>query len=209
MPRQNRITPFGEIVANPARGTLMGNRGCLHNEHGQLGAARWRHQAWVSCVLEFRGWHREIMTPNRYTELFFTDDAVALAAGHRPCGTCRRADYQRFREAFGRAHPGLEAPASPQAMNRTLHADRVNSRTRQQVTYTARLSTLPDGVFFCLPDTDTALVKRAGEVFAWSFTGYRSVPAPENQTVTVLTPKTIVETIRSGYTPTVFAISGR
>ncbi|MDG1416571.1 MAG: hypothetical protein P8P99_02085 [Maricaulis sp.] len=200
MPRQNRITPFGEIVAHSARGTLMGNRGCLHNEHGQLGQRRWGHQAWVLCVLEYRGWHREIMTPNRYTELFFTDDAVALAAGHRPCGTCRRADYQRFREAFGRAHQALPAPASPQVMNRALHADRVDSRTRRQITYSAQLSTLPDGVFFCLRETEPALVMREGQTFAWSFGGYQPVLDPIDQTVTVLTPKGTVEAIRAGYT---------
>lgn len=199
MPRQNRITPFGEIIAHPSRGTLMGNRGCLHDAHGQLGARRWRHQAWVSCVLEFRGWHREIMTPNRYTELFFTDDAVALAAGHRPCGTCRREDYKRFREAFQRAHPALQRPASPALMNGTLHADRVDSRSRRQITHIAPLATLPDGVFFCLPGKDSARVKQAGKVFAWSFEGYRAVAAPGEPSVTVLTPKAVVDTIRAGY----------
>ena len=93
MPLQNRVTPFGEITAQPWRGALMGNRGILHDAQGRLGTARWRHNNWVCCVTEFRGRHRAPMpppgSPTRYTALFFRDEACALAAGHRPCAECR------------------------------------------------------------------------------------------------------------------------
>src|SRR5688500_15168681 len=97
MPLQNRVTPFGEIEAAPARGLFMGNRGILHDANQQLGRARWRHKSWVTCLLSFKDRRREVMAPRRYTELFFCDEAVALAAGHRPCAECRREDYERFR----------------------------------------------------------------------------------------------------------------
>ncbi|WP_417481596.1 hypothetical protein [Maricaulis sp.] len=199
MPLQNRVTPFGEILAHPARGTLMGNRGCLHDEHRQLGEKRWAHQAWVACALTFKDWQRQIMRPGVYTELFFTDEAVALAAGHRPCGTCRHADYIAFQQAFGRARPELGERPSPAAMNRLLHADRVHSRSRTQITHKAPFERLPDGVFFTLPGGDGALVGQRGRVFAWSFDGYQPSPVEPAGEVCVLTPRIIVDVLRAGY----------
>ena len=99
-PLQNRVTPFGEIVSAPWRGALMGNRGCLHDGDGHLGVRRWRHQHWVCCLTAFRGRVRDPMPAGRWTALFFWDEAVALAAGHRPCGQCRYVDYQRFKSAW-------------------------------------------------------------------------------------------------------------
>ena len=104
MPLRNRVTPFGEIEVHPARGTLMGNRGILHGDDRTLGARRWAHRAWIVCVLSFRGRRRVVMTPGRYTELFFLDEAVALAAGHRACAECRNAAYRRYRELWREAH---------------------------------------------------------------------------------------------------------
>src|ERR1700684_4119617 len=95
-PLQNRVTPEGEIVADPARGTLMGNRGCLHRADRTLGVARWRSKMWICCVLQWRDVRRDVMRPGRWTALFFLDEATALAAGHRPCGYCRRADHRWF-----------------------------------------------------------------------------------------------------------------
>ena len=101
MPLQNRVTPEGDIIATPARGTMMGNRGgAFHTPEQTLGPRRWRTKAWICCVLEFKGRHRAVMQPNRYTELFFLDEATALAAGHRPCFECRRRDALRFAEAW-------------------------------------------------------------------------------------------------------------
>src|SRR5262252_6911123 len=104
MPRQNRITPFGEIVAVPERGTMMGNRGALHDADGRI-RRHWQVKRWLICRLEFNGRHRQVMAPDRYTELFFLDEATALAAGHRPCAECRHARFLDFCTAWGRAHP--------------------------------------------------------------------------------------------------------
>ncbi|MDB5560081.1 MAG: hypothetical protein JWQ36_3015, partial [Enterovirga sp.] len=106
MPRQNRVLPTGEIVALPFRGAFMGNRGILHDEAGRLGRARWRHPHWIICRLAFKGRRRAIMAPRRYTELFFPDEAVALAAGHRPCAECRRDAFGAYRSALARAEGG-------------------------------------------------------------------------------------------------------
>ena len=103
MPLQNRVTPAGEIVADAGRGLMMGNRGCLHGPDRQLGTARWRSQAWICCVLEWRGVRRDPMRPGRWTALFVLDEATALAAGHRPCGFCRRPDFLDFAGAGGEA----------------------------------------------------------------------------------------------------------
>jgi hypothetical protein len=98
MPLQNRVTPLGELVADPARGLVYGNRGCLHDETGRI-RRRYNGRRWIACRLEFRGWRRRpLMQPGRFTELFFLDEATALAAGHRPCALCRRGDYDHFGE---------------------------------------------------------------------------------------------------------------
>jgi len=115
---QNRVTPFGEIVATPARGLSMGNRGILHDDRRRLGRRRWTHKAWICCVTEFRGRRRQVMAPGRYTELFFLDEAVALAAGHRPCFECRRAAANAFAACWG------GEPRAPD-MDRVLHAERL------------------------------------------------------------------------------------
>ena len=110
MTLQNRVTPRGEITAHPARGTMMGNRGGrLHDEARRLGARRWVSRAWICCVIAFRGRRRRVMGAG-YTELFFLDEAVALAAGHRPCAECRCAAFDAFREAWGEAHGPVRAP---------------------------------------------------------------------------------------------------
>src|SRR5262244_4115988 len=135
MPLQNRVTPAGEIVADAGRGLMMGNRGCLHGRDRQLGASRWRSKLWICCVLEWKGVRRDPMPPGRWTALFFLDEATALAAGHRPCAYCRRADYDAFAEACRRAH-GARLRASE--MDAILHVERVDSRTRRQRTRLVR-----------------------------------------------------------------------
>ncbi len=105
-PLQNRVTPFGEIIATPERGMWMGNRGgCFHDAEQRLTASRWVNTHWITCRLEFKGWHREVMQPRRYTELFFLDEATAFAAGHRPCFECRRHDAKAFQSAWVAANP--------------------------------------------------------------------------------------------------------
>ncbi|WP_245639095.1 hypothetical protein [Rubellimicrobium mesophilum] len=129
MTLQNRVLPTGQIVAIPIQGTFMGNRGILHRGDGTLGPARWRHPHWICCVLSFKDRHRPVMTPGHYTELFFHDEAVALAAGHRPCAECRRRDHLLFLEAWRLAHG--ERPKAAE-IDRRLHATRVEPQTRCQ-----------------------------------------------------------------------------
>ena len=200
-PLPNRVAPTGEICAHTARGTLMGNRGILHDDRQQLGTARWKHQAWVTCTLAFKARRRELMTPGNYTELFFTDEAVTLAAGHRPCAECRREDFNRFRDAFARAHPDLPQPVRAPDMDRVTHTARVVSRSRAQVTYEAMLSELPEGVFFKIAPAGGPLVRWQGKVWAWSFEGYAAGPDALPDRVEVLTPQPTVKAIAAGYVP--------
>lgn len=198
-PLQNRVTPSGEILAHPARGQLMGNRGILHDESQQLGVSRWKHQAWVTCVLSFKDVRRSLMHPGRYTELFFTDEAVALAAGHRPCAQCRGADFNRFQQAFSAAlsETGTKVPAPE--MDKILHKARVHSRSRMQRTYRAEFDTLPEGTFFRLQRDGTPLLMREGAVWTWSFEGYSRVGSGISGEVEVLTPEPTVKALRAGY----------
>jgi hypothetical protein len=209
MPLQNRVTPFGEIVAVAARGTMMGNRGILHDERRRLGQARWRHPHWVACVLEFRGHRRPVMQPRNYTELFFLDEAVALAAGHRPCAYCRRADHQRFMAGHRRVLAGRGEPAQISApeLDRRLHRDRVDSRSRRQIRFEAVLDDLPDGTFVRLPnDPETAWLVWSEQLGPWRSAGYgRAMPRPTGVMAEVLTPKTTVAVLAAGYRPSVHA----
>ncbi|ALG90096.1 hypothetical protein JT55_04840 [Rhodovulum sp. NI22] len=197
MPLQNRVQPTGQIIATPARGLFMGNRGILHDEQQRLGAARWRHKAWITCALAFKGRRRGLMTPHSYTELFFLDEAVALAAGHRPCAECRRADFNRFGAAWALAQ-GRAARAP--AMDAALHRARV-TRDRRQITHMADIAALPDGAFVALPGGKICLVLGA---FLWPYRpeGYASpLPRPAGGNVTVLTPRPAVAVLAAGYRP--------
>jgi hypothetical protein len=142
MPLQNRVTPFGELIAVPDRGTLMGNRGVLHD--GRRRIVRFSNERrWISCLTDFRGRRRALMTPGRYTELFFLDEATALAAGHRPCWECRRTDALRFRAAWARAC-GREEAIPFGELDRLLHEERLEGRGRMR-RWSAEGATLPDG----------------------------------------------------------------
>jgi hypothetical protein len=199
MPLQNRVTPTGEIIAHSARGTLMGNRGILHDRARRLGRARWRHPHWICCRLEFRDRHRPVMAPGRYTALFFLDEATALAAGHRPCAECRREDFRRFQQAWQLAFPGGAATAG--ALDRALHAARVAPKNRGQLRFTARLRDLPDGTFILDDDqAETPLVVLGQSLLPWHPWGYgpprRRAAAGQ---VLVLTPRPTVATLAAGY----------
>ncbi|KAA2235855.1 hypothetical protein [Salinarimonas soli] len=204
MPRQNRVTPFGTIEASSARGLLMGNRGILHDEAGRLGAARWRHHAWVTCVLSFKERRRPVMAPGAYTELFFCDEAVALAAGHRPCAECRRGDVLRFAEAWRIAHGGDgERPRAP-ATDRILHRARIGPG-REQVRRPMRLSGLPDGAFFRTPERpDAAWLLWRGRIHRWSHAGYAEhLDRPADREIETLTPAPTLRVLAAGYEPLV------
>jgi hypothetical protein len=205
MPRQNRITPFGEIVTIAERGTMMGNRGILHDPDGRI-RRRWQVKRWLICVLDFRGRHRIVMSPNRYTELFFLDEATGLSAGHRPCAECRWSRFLAFRNAWraGNRHIIESEPIRAEMMDSQLHGERVGPNRSKQF-FTANLDELPDGVFVNLD----ALVGDAwliwgDDLFAWSPGGYTGrQPRPRGETVTVLTPRSTVAAIRVGYVPEV------
>jgi hypothetical protein len=203
VPLQNRVTPFGEIVAEPWRGRLMGNRGCLHDAEGRIGARRWRTQAWIACLLEFRGRKRHPMPPGRWTALFFWDEAAALAAGHRPCGECRRADYRRFMAAWAAAGlPGGPDADGPGAIDRHLHRHRI-TRTRRQVRFDAAISELPDGTFVPAPEMGRLpMLLWEGRLWQLSLRDRRYYAAGHlPKRVTVLTPRPIVDALAAGYRP--------
>ena len=205
MPRQNRVTPFGDIVAIPERGTFLGNRGVLHDAAGRI-RRRWQLKRWIVCVLDFRGRRRRVMTPDRYTELFFLDEATALAAGHRPCAECRHARFLDFCAAWAKAHRdgGRSARPTAQEIDDRLHADRVGP-DRSQRTFAATLDGLPDGVFVTVPAWgDEAYLVRGDDLWAWSPEYYRDRGRrPNGEGVRVLTPPSTVKAIRAGYVPDV------
>jgi hypothetical protein len=179
----------------------MGNRGVLHDDRKRLGRARWRHKHWIVCMLEFKGRRRRVMEPRRYTELFFLDEAVALAAGHRPCAECRHARYQAFLAGWanGTGHVGAVPKAAD--LDDLLHAARVDRRRRGQLTWEARLADLPDGTFIRLGDDLPRLV--LGDALpGWTPAGYGSAfERPPAALVTVLTPRPTVSALAGGYMP--------
>lgn len=200
MPLQNRVTPFGEIVAVAERGLLMGNRGILHDESRSI-VRPWRVRRWIACRTAFRGRRRQLMRPHSYTELFFLDEASAFAAGHRPCAECRYADYCRFKAAWV-AWSGAQVNADQ--MDAVLHGDRLEGRGahQRQRTYPEDIGRLPDGTYIAL-DGRAWLVWQ-GYLLAWSAAGYvaRQV-LPGAGSHEVLTPRALVAVLRAGYQPLV------
>jgi hypothetical protein len=193
MVRQNRVWPTGEIGADPARGLFMGNRGCLHDAEGRLGAARWRHCNWITCALSFKGRKRSLMSPGKYTELFFLDEAVACAAGHRPCAECRRPVWLAFQAVWS----GVFGPMKAAEIDRSLHAARLEDRRQRRHSALAR--DLPDGTMVLIDQA--AHLVLAAHALPWQADGYSAAcPLPEGQ-VTVLTPAPMVAVMRAGWTP--------
>jgi hypothetical protein len=201
VPLQNRVTPYGSIIVTPARGTLMGNRGCLHDDARRI-RRPYQCRRWISCVLAFRDRHRTVMASGRYTELFFLDEAVALAAGHRPCAECQRGRYLAFRDHWARANADLiETPRPATAIDRVLHAERIDA-DRRKVTYPAPPVGLPDGTFIAGEQADVAYLVLGGALLPWSPEGYGPPLAlPRDGLVRVLTPRSIVRALADGYRP--------
>jgi hypothetical protein len=190
MPLQNRVNPFGEICFNPDRGHLMGNRGHLHDAHQRI-IRPFQLQRWLICVLEFKGRHRPLMRPGHYTELFFWDEASALAAGHRPCAECQRPRFLAFKRCWQAANdqPDIKTPD----MDALLHAERTNPARIH-----ARLGDLPDGTF--VEWQGQACLLQNGALRVWSFAGYGPAQAVvADAEARVLTPMSIVRAMAAGY----------
>jgi len=198
MPLQNRVNPWGKLSATSARGTLLGNRGILHNDRKEIVKA-YQHQNWVTCKLQFKGRKRILMSPHRYTELFFLDEATAFAAGHRPCAECRRERYLEFKDYWVKANLN-KSPEAVKAsdISRILHQERIKKKEKR--TFKANLKELPEGSIFSV--NGSACIMFAGRAHLWSFEGYRpadSLNLPDE--VDVLTPKSIVKVFKRGLMP--------
>jgi hypothetical protein len=202
MPLQNRVTPFGEIVAVAARGTMLGNRGILHDDERRIVRA-WTSRRWICCVLEWKGIRRTVMTPHTYTELFFLDEATAFAAGHRPCFECRRPAALAFRAAWAKAFGRV---ASADEMDEVLDADRREKRAKK--TYRESARELPDGTFVA-DDDGAAWLLRGEQRLRWTASGYRAAAPRRAGDVDVLTPRATVEVLRAGYAPAVHASAAK
>lgn len=199
MPLQNRVTPLGELVADPARGLIYGNRGCLHDETGRI-CRRWNGRRWIACRLEFRGWlRRPLLQPGRFTELFFLDEATAMAAGHRACALCRRREYVRLSEIWRSLHPGQ---AGADAVDAQLHAERLDPATRTHRFHEAPFESLPDGSFVLLDAIPHVVIGL--DLLRWTPRGYEAgARRPARGAATVITPPSLVEVLRAGWDPAV------
>ncbi len=196
MPLQNRVTPLGEIIAVPDRGLFTGNRGIIHDPATKtLLKKRWSNPAWLICVCEFRGRRRKVMGGRSWTELFFLDEATALAAGHRPCFYCRRDDANLFRAAWeeGNRVANVLAPD----IDAVLHRERFASGKKLHA-LPMRLDKLPDGAMVQAREESFLIVR--GKPLRWSIDGYRKAEAPTGE-VLLITPPSTVRALVSGFKP--------
>jgi hypothetical protein len=202
MPCQNRVTPTGQIVAVPERGTLMGNRGILHDASGQLKRG-WATKAWISCTLALRPGRKplQMRVPGHYTPLFFLDEATALAAGHRPCAECRRPAYTRFKSLWLQANADLIQQANPPiaVIDAILHRERLTEHREKRV-YQVPLADLPNGTFIALDEAAFLVWEKS--LLRWSPAGYvGKITQPSSTLVEVLTPPSVVKILVAGYMP--------
>jgi hypothetical protein len=200
MPLQNRVDPFGRIVRYPERGLLMGNRGGqLHDDDGAI-VREHASNSWITCAPDFRDRKRELMAPGQYTELFFLDEATALAAGHRPCFECRPDAAKRFLVLFRRmvGDRGARAPAIDHRLKRERRVPRFGYGSGK-VMVLADPTELPAGTM--VGHLDEPYLIGDGEMAAWTPGGYRDpVPLPTGE-VAMLTPRTTVRILAAGYRP--------
>jgi hypothetical protein len=197
---QNRVDPFGKIIRTPERGAWLGNRGVIHNEQKEI-VRPFKIKAWITCVLEFRGRHREIMTPNRWTELFFLDEATAFSAGHRPCFQCRYKDHQRFKEFWLKGNPqyGFNMKTPVAKIDDILQAERI-AASKLKVTYEENLNALPNGTFVIYYDKPYLL--KDHQLYLWAPGGYgKPIDLPKTDKLPVLTPRSFVNMFSAGYVP--------
>jgi hypothetical protein len=194
MPLQNRVTPLSELVADPARGLVYGNRGCLHDDHGRV-RRRFAGRRWIACRLTFKDWRRgPLLQPGRFTELFFLDEATAFAAGHRPCALCRREDYVRFGGIWRGFYPGR---VGADEIDGQLHRERVDPVTRAHRLHDAELATLPDGAFVL--DEGAPWLVLGSEVLRWTPGGYTERRRRGAGAAQLITPPSLVGVLGSGW----------
>lgn len=197
---QNRVDPFGDLIKTKARGSWMGNRGILHNEKQEI-LRPFKLKTWITCKLEFKGRKRQVMAPDRYTELFFLDEATSFAAGHRPCFECRRNDFNKFKTLWLKGNPeyNFDENTSIKKIDEILHKERMD-RKKQKVTFEENIKNISNGSFVLIDNKPWLIFDR--QIFLWSPFGYEKGRAlPRADTVTVLTPKSILNTFRAGYVP--------
>ncbi|MBE7170374.1 MAG: hypothetical protein INR73_07275 [Williamsia sp.] len=197
---QNRVSPYGELIRTKARGAWLGNRGVIHDELKEI-VRPYKIKAWITCMIKFRGRQREIMQPDRWTELFFLDEATAFSAGHRPCFQCRYRDHRRFKRSWlkGNAEWGFDLNTPVSAIDDIIHAERI-APDRSKVTYSANINHLPDGTFISY-DKKPYLIN-GKQMYLWCPEGYSGgVPFPTEEEITVLTPRSIVKMFGAGYIP--------
>jgi hypothetical protein len=196
----NRVTPFGDIVAIDQRGLFLGNRGSIHRDRTIV--RPWQVRRWITCVLRYKDWVAPQWQPGRWTALFFWDEAVALAAGHRPCALCRHADHVRWLDAWEAAF-GERPRVDP--IDRRLHAERVAGRGKR--THRVSWTDLPDGAFAVVDDA--AVLVSADRLVPWSAAGYgEPLRRPTAGTATVLTPPATLGVLRHGYRPVIHPTAG-
>lgn len=197
MPLQNRVTPFGEIVAIPQRGLFVGNRGIIHDPVTKtLLRRRWTTTRWIVCTCEFRGRRRDVMGGRSWTELFFLDEATALAAGHRPCFFCRRDAAERFRAAWAGGN-GV-APPSATAMDTVLHAERIECRRKRLHPLPKPVADLPDGTMVAAARAAFLVIN--DRLLRWTADGYRTDGDSRNAEWLV-TPPSTMRALAAGYRP--------
>lgn len=197
---QNRVNPFGEIIRTEARGTITGTRGIIHNDHREIVRA-FKHKAWITCLLEFKGRRRQVMSPGRYTELFFLDEATAFAAGHRPCAECRRTAFNKFKSCWILGNPeyGFDMKTSIQKIDDIIHGERIGHGGKKVISEVEG-AIIPNGVFVALNE-EPVLVNQ-GKMYGWTPAGYR-----KGKTLSavmryqIITPVSIVNAFRAGYRP--------
>jgi hypothetical protein len=197
MPLQNRVTPFGDVVAIAQRGTFIGNRGIIHDPATRtLLGRRWTTKAWLVCLLHYKGSRREVMKRRSWTELFFLDEAVALAAGHRPCFYCRRKDAEAFRAAWAKGR--REAPPLAPEMDAVLHRERLDHGRKRVHAIPGPADKLPDGAMITADGGAYTLVR--GRAFRWTEQGYepaQEIPRADG----LLTPPSTLLAMLAGYRP--------
>jgi hypothetical protein len=193
-PARNRVTPLGDIEAFPLRGAWTGNRGILHS--GREIVRFHASDLWITCALSFRGWWREQWLPHRWTHLFFHDEAVSFAAGHRPCAECRRASYNAFREAWA-SELGVPRPSAKE-INHQLHGERIVRGTHRRRVHDLPFQDLPDGTFVLVEDVPAVVL--GDQLVEWTRAGYtRRRSRPARGRATVITPPSTVAALRGGY----------